>query len=166
MAGSRLRRLPLLHAKSRVIHVRPPHWIICFRRRSPFWFFNTFIPGRHKHVIAFGPLPGQGVWLFTELTLQRLDLAVVPDKEADDAMIDAMRDSVVVHFETPEFTGWRWRPLCLCTTIIAQVIGVKSRALRPDRLLRDVLAQGGQIIEGPASEQFQAAGQGTQPLPG
>jgi hypothetical protein len=146
------------------VHIRPTHWFLVFRRRSPLWWVNL-VPGKHKHVCAFGPIPGQDIWLFLDYSLHRLDIVVVPDAQADDAMAAVMSGATVVRFTPPEIAPARWwRPLALCTGLVALACGIRSGALRPDRLLRDVLAEGGTIIQEPRRERAASAATGIEPV--
>lgn len=131
-----------------VTHIAPAEWFLAFRRSSPVPWVQR-LPGRFKHVACFGLVPGQGVWLFVEPTLTRCDLAAVPDRVADRYMEHVTFDAVVVRYVPPPVPRRRWWwPGLFCTGAVAAVVGLRSGALRPDRLFRDCLADGGEVIAG------------------
>lgn len=144
------------------ISLRVDTWFVCFKRRSPTWFFQTFVPGRYKHVAAYGWVPGQDLFVFFEAAINNVALCVAPSNACAPLQDAMLRDATVVEFKADHAARRFWQPVMTCTSAVAQIIGTKSRALRPGRLLADLLAEGGEIIleapSGKSSEPAAAAG--------
>lgn len=146
------------------IAVRPAWWFLCFAKSSPTWWAQMFVPGPYKHVSAFGFVPGQKLWVFSEMTARGVELAVVPDGQANSAINAMVAGALVVEWVPPaEPPQTFWPPLNHCVAHVAALVGIKSRALRPERFLRDVLAAGGRILDADADEPTQSQRRPAEP---
>ena len=148
----------------RPIEVRPAQWFICFRPSSPLWWVEM-IPGRYKHVSAFGYVPVQKLWVFYGWTFHGTEFAVMHERHAATAIDTMMKDCLVVEYlpaDTSQPQRIWWHPVNYCVSKIVDITGIPSRALRPDRFLQDCLAHGGKIVAGTTvgADQEKAAGSG------
>ncbi len=128
--------------------LRPSEWFIAFHPHSTLWLAELFSFGRFRHVSAFAFVPGVAVWVFYDPWRYGTQLTLEPDGEgADFAISRAIDGATVVKFISPVVVKPRPAPLIfLCTTAVARLTGVRSRALRPDRFLRDCLDDGAEIV--------------------
>ncbi len=107
------------------------------------------MPGRFKHVRAFGLVPGQRVWVFFDVNLGGLTIACARDKSVEqDALMQAwMKDCEVIHIARKARRGLpRW-PVYSCVSAVSHLLGLRG-ALRPDRLRAECLRNGGTIFDG------------------
>jgi len=141
-----------------VTHPRPPEWFLTFRRSTPTRIVSWACWGEFKHVGAFGYVPGQDLWLFFEPCLNTLECSVFPDSAADPAIRDMTAGALVVKWTPPLLPPRFWNPVNVCAVQVARLVGVRSCALRPSALLRDVLRQGGTIVAGAGIGPVQEAG--------
>lgn len=147
------------------LHVRPAWWFLCFYRSSPTWWVQTYVPGKYKHVAAFGFIPSQRLWAFYGWTFRGTEFAVIPDQAADPAINTFCLNADVFEYlpelEAPEPRRPWWNPLNLCVTHISELTGIRSSALRPDGFLKDCLAHGAKLVEDVPNGQYaQAKGGG------
>lgn len=118
-------------------------WYVAFFNDERRYWWSPLCRDGFRHVAAFGVDAEAGVWLLYDVTLNRTIVrALTPDRLH--AWVDALpANARIVHFETvaePEPPGLRvgfW-----CAPAIAHLVGVRSRALRPEALYRDLMAQG------------------------
>jgi len=121
----------------------PPVWILVFCRSSTAWWVNR-LPGTYKHVRAYAFVPAMKAWLFYDVSLSATVIYAAPDGLTAEAYIgDFVRDADLVSVKPRRGTRRpQFRPFT-CVSAIAHLVGIRSGALRPDRLYRDVLAAGG-----------------------
>jgi len=134
----------------------PLVWIIVFCRHSSTWWIEA-LPGTYKHVRAYAFVPPLSSWLFYDVSLSGTVIYTAPDGAAAEAYIgEFTRDADLVGFRpVPGTKRLRIRPFT-CVSAIAHLVGVRSGALRPDRLYRDLVAAGGT----PLGQQRPATGPG------
>lgn len=126
---------------------KPAEWFIAFRRTTKSRLARALAFGRYKHVTCFGQVRGLNCWVFFDPGLDRLQLTIVPDEAADAVIARAMDGAKVIRFTPPVYPPKHtWRPVMVCTSIVARLADVRSCALRPDRLLADCLATGAEIV--------------------
>lgn len=123
----------------------PKHWTLCFDRTATAW--TRFVPGRYKHVRAFGYVPLDAVWLFVDWNICGLTLRAAPDgSQTAAALIRTWIDRCdLVQVEA----GARQRvpPGLYCVGAIKRLTGIPSGALLPDGLWRDCLKFGGRTFD-------------------
>jgi hypothetical protein len=126
--------------------IEPERWVLVFQRSSKVWWVRLLACGRYKHVAAYAYLPGFKAWLIFDVNMVRTSVIVVPDgDEALGYLYEMTRDADLMAFRRlgapsrPRVFGW-------CVPAIKHLIGLKSRALRPDRLYRDCLCAGGSVL--------------------
>lgn len=139
----------MLTLRPLVTYTSPAKWLVCFRRTSPLPWVQRLVPGDFKHVQAFGAIPGSDLWVFFQPGLNSVEVRVVPDAAAAGFIAAMIEDAVVVEVVAPVAAPPRpwWKPMLFCTGMVAGLVGCRSGALRPDRFLRDLLAEGATIID-------------------
>lgn len=118
-------------------------WYVAFFNGPERHWWSFMCRDGFRHVAAFGYDAEAGFWLLYDVTLNRTVLRALPSDRMD-AWVDHLpANARIVHFEppsAPEPPAVRigfW-----CAPAIAHLVGVRSRALRPEALYRDLLAQG------------------------
>lgn len=102
--------------------------------------------GKYKHVRAFGYVPFLHVWVFFDPCWRNgIRIAVAADGVAANAMIgewvegaDIIRIAQCESARGMPILGW-------CVPSVRRLIGIRSRALRPDTLYQDCLLAGGML---------------------
>lgn len=131
------------------LRYRPEVWFVCFRHETPWWPMRWLTWGsRWKHVACYGFIPGQRLWVLYEYTFHSIAICVAPETGSDALLSALEKDALIVAYPARRHRR-RWSVLSLCTTSVAAIIGSKSRALRPSRFLRDLIAEGGEVISEP-----------------
>lgn len=121
----------------------PPEWYVAFwEGAEKHWWWPICRPG-FRHVAAFGYSAEHRVWLVYDVTLRRTLIQVL-DSNQMDAWVTALPDNnCIVAFQPAAEPDPPLNRLGFwCTTAIAHLVGVRSRALRPEALYRDLIAQG------------------------
>lgn len=127
-------------------------WFLCFDRSSPTWWVRL-IPGRYKHVRAFGFVPLMGVWVFFDVTLAGQWFVLARDGTDEfEAMVERWwRGADVMKIKRQRGPIGVARFGLWCVPAIAGLIGVRG-ALRPDGLWRECIRQGGEPLQGTDAE--------------
>lgn len=121
-------------------------WTVVFHRKAENWFFAAIACGRFKHVSAFAYLPELGIWTIYDVGFRRTRLTHLADGVHAHAVISAIVDgNCLVTVDARADCLPLFRIGLFCTTAIKHLIGVRSSALRPDRLFRHLVAQGGVV---------------------
>lgn len=139
----------MIHLVEGPLISQPEQWILAFEPAMPGHpWLNRLVPGRFKHVRAFGKVPFLHVWLFFDATLAGLELRVAADGRAADTLaVEWTRScTIMVMPKRPHAnrsallaaSGW-------CVPSVKRLIGLQSSALRPDALFADCLANGGKL---------------------
>lgn len=118
-------------------------WYVAFFNDERRHWWSPLCRDGFRHVAAFGVDAEAGVWLLYDVTLNRTILRAL-SAERLHAWVDALpANARILHFETPrDPVGTDLRVGFWCAPAIAHLVGVRSRALRPEALYRDLLAQG------------------------
>jgi hypothetical protein len=145
-----------------------PNWILLFCKKRGRWWVRLLACGRYHHVKAIAYLPAMRAWLFydvkfngTRLVLAREDM---PETRPflhdylDSCDLVAMPRLPVPRRVAPHAGFW-------CTLAMKHLVGIRTGALRPDRLWRDSVAAGGRPYESRLGEAREAA-PSTTLLPG
>lgn len=130
---------------------QPEQWVLVFDRRPARWWLGWLIPGKYKHVRAYGYVPFLHVWIFHDANLAGIEVWVAADGEPFRAMraawtagdCDLMLMPRRQHASRSLFTamsGW-------CVPHVKRLIGLRSSALRPSTLFADCLRNGGRLHE-------------------
>lgn len=124
----------------------PKRWTLCFDPVvSAPWM--RLVPGRFKHVRAFGFVPLDEVWIFVDWNLHGLTVRAAPDRSqtADGLIRCWIENCELVQVEA----GSRHRALpgFYCVGAIKRLTAIPSGALLPDGLWRDCLKFGGKPFD-------------------
>lgn len=135
-------------------------WFVVFHPTSQWGWVNR-IPGRFKHVSAF--CVQNGIMLFVSTDLGRTRMCVVQEGPTGWAFAaDWIGDAEVVRVpvQLGAARNPRWGLWCVPAT--AHLCGIRSGALRPDRLWEDCVAIGERIAREPNHQaaELQALGVG------
>jgi hypothetical protein len=130
----------------------PTIWWVMFAKQTDTWWTNL-IPGTYKHVRAAGYHPGSDSIVFVDVGMQRTMISVGTGHGAWDALADWMSDMEVVTYR-PQHDRRTVIPMRFgywCVPAIKHLLGIRSGALRPDALLRDLLRNGATRFAPPES---------------
>ncbi|WP_292229332.1 hypothetical protein [Brevundimonas sp.] len=117
-------------------------WYVAFYDgEQPHWWWRLCRPG-FRHVVAFAYDAEQSVWLLYDVTLKQTHLRALSSAQMD-AWVDALPASrTLLAFKVRDASRPAFRFGFWCTPAVAHLVGVRTRALRPQALCRDLLAQG------------------------
>jgi hypothetical protein len=116
----------------------PERWCVCFFKRTSMPRFDRILPGRYKHVSAFGYARGADAWIFVEPGITGTKLMVEREGPRSKPMIDHYLDGadwllLPVSGASPPvlsfLAGW-------CVPTIARLVGRGYGALSPDGFWR------------------------------
>lgn len=131
---------------------KPEQWIVVFDPVAQNRVCRWLSPGRFKHVRAYGYVPFLHVWLFVDANLAGLELYVAADGDPARAMAaEWTRGCTRVLMPRREHANRSLRVAASgwCVPTVARLIGLRSSALRVDRLLADCLRNGGRMYGQP-----------------
>jgi hypothetical protein len=138
-AGVLMREVPPFGIEAR-------RWTVVFHRRAENWFFAALAMGQFKHVSAFAFIPELGIWTIYDVGFRRTRLVHLADTDhAKTILAHIVKGNCTVTVEARDDCLPLMRAGLFCTTAIKHLIGARSRALRPDRLFRHLVAQGGVV---------------------
>ena len=146
-----------------------PNWILVFSKKRGRWWVRLLACGRYHHVKAIAYLPAMRAWLFydvkfngTRLMLSREDdpgsRAFLHDYLESCDLVAMPRLPIPKRF-APQTGFW-------CTIAMKHLVGIRTVALRPDRLWRDSVAAGGKPYENGLGEGASVATASMKPLKG
>jgi hypothetical protein len=121
--------------------------MLIFRRRAKHAWINWIVPGRFKHVAAFGYVSECDAYIFYDAWLGGTSIYVARGATARAMMMQWTRDSVVLRMDAIPPRPGVWWPRMFCTGAIARLVGVPG-ALLPISLFRQCLAHGAVIVHG------------------
>lgn len=124
----------------------PRRWILAFARNSDTWWVRLLAFGRYKHVCAFGYVGEADTWVFYDVRLFKTHVIVARGAAAKRAMAVFAEDADLIGVEARAARGVRLPLGFWCVPAIKHLIGLRSGALRPDRLYADCLRIGAEII--------------------
>ena len=126
-----------------------PAWTLVFCKRPGRWWVRLLACGRYNHVKAVAYLPRLRAWLFYDVRFNGTHVRLMPaDAPGTGALLqDYLADSDTVTMPrlptprrvAPQIGFW-------CTIAMKHLVGIRSRALRPDRLWTDCIAAGGKPV--------------------
>jgi hypothetical protein len=127
-----------------------PSWTLVFCKKPGRWWVRLLACGRYNHVKAIAFLPDLRAWLFYDVKFNGTKILLAPEDDPgtlaflhdylDDCDMIAMPHLPVPKRSAPQLGFW-------CTIAMKHLIGIRSRAFRPDRLWRDCIAMGGKPYE-------------------
>lgn len=123
----------------------PVRWNVVFATSSKYWWAQR-LPGRFKHVKAFGYSLSGDCWLFFDPALRTTVSALSGD--AAKRTIERWTGSgATLVMPACNRARVRFLPFC-CTTAVASLLGLPGGALLPVHLYRQCLRNGAQILNG------------------
>ena len=124
----------------------PYRWYIVFATVGRTYFTSLIALGRLKHVRAFGFVPQLSAWVFYDVSLGGTEIVVAKGMAAEFLMTMWAKDACII--EMPPMRAYRavFRVGFWCVPAVKHLIGLKSRAFRPDRLWLDCLQAGGKVV--------------------
>lgn len=131
----------------------PAAWYACFYGSERRWWWDYLSPPGFRHVLAFAYCVQAECWLIYDVRHGRTFVRALKPEAFYEFLDTLPNDCSILNFE-PEHAEAppRWRFGFWCTIAIAHLMGVRSRALRPVALYRDLVAHGAR----PAFEPEQA----------
>lgn len=132
---------------SQIICFTPETWVFAFSKKAARRWVELLVPGKFKHVLAFGFVPASDAWVVINPCFDRTEVEVIPNNENFEAfLLDLFdRQHVLVsvpaglNSRLPAFGYW-------CTSMCAHLAGLPRSALRPDAFLKECLAHGGRYL--------------------
>jgi len=132
-----------------------PDWILLFSKKRGRWWVRLLAWGRYHHVKAVAYLPALRAWLFYDVKFNGTRLMLAREHDSgtqaflrdylDGCDLVAMPRLPVPKRVAPHAGFW-------CTLAMKHLVGIRTGALRPDRLWRDSVAAGGKPCEGGLGE--------------
>ena len=132
-----------------------PNWILLFSKKRGRWWVRLLACGRYHHVKAIAYLPAMRAWLFYDVKFNDTRLILAPENDPgtrvflrdylDSCDLVAMPRLPIPKRVAPHAGFW-------CTLAMKHLVGIRTGALRPDRLWRDSVAAGGRPYESSLDE--------------
>jgi hypothetical protein len=132
-----------------------PNWILLFCKKPGRWWVRLLACGRYHHVKAIAYLPAMRAWLFYDVKFNGTRLMFAPEDDPgtrgflhdyiDSCDPVAMPRLPIPKRVAPHAGFW-------CTLAMKHLVGIRTGALRPDRLWRDSVAAGGRPYESSSPE--------------
>jgi hypothetical protein len=120
----------------------PTRWMLVFDRSSSLWWANL-IPGRYKHVRAFGYVHDCDTYVFYDVQFVGTTLQLARGEHARRLMVEWTADADVLRYDGGSAPLNRaWCLPFLCTTAIAHLIGLPGGTLRPTAFHKQCLRYG------------------------
>jgi hypothetical protein len=125
----------------------PSFWMVVFDRSSTKWWIDRLAWGKWKHVSAIGYFADARVWAEVHPTLAGLSLRVWPRDGGPEAVLSHLTGAGrgVLHVRPGRGRMAPWRSWW-CVPLVAGLVGLRSGALRPDALWRDLVAAGAVVV--------------------
>jgi hypothetical protein len=138
--------LPTQFTTGRLATLIAPDWTLLFSTKRGRWWVRLLACGRYNHVKAIAYLPAMRAWLFYDVKFNGTRLMIAGEDEPgtaaslrdylDGCDLLAMPPLAVPKRIAPHLGFW-------CTLAMKHLVGIRTAALRPDRLWRDGIAAGG-----------------------
>lgn len=127
----------------------PLSWLVLFQTRTGYRWLDRLVLGRFKHVMAMGWVEATRTWLFYEVSFARTRVMVLPEDVGTELVaqkIVADPGAVVLRVPVNLDGCGIGRMGFWCVPAVKHLLGMRSGALRPDRLWRDCIASAGEIV--------------------
>lgn len=127
---------------------QPTTWLVVFHRRCRTGWVDR-LPMEFKHVSAIGHCPDAKVWIFYDVGIDRSRVLVAPDGPRADSLLSEWIDGaavIAIDVDPDQSQSRRWRAGLWCVPAISHLIGIRSCALLPSTLFRQLIEAGGRIV--------------------
>jgi hypothetical protein len=138
----------------------PIRWLVSFDRRAASWWADLIALGARKHVRCFRHVPECDCWLFYDCQFLGTLIHVARSEEARRLVMEWTTDADVLAIDMPAEPVRRLQfPLLpmICTVATSRLIGLPSRALRPDALFQALLRRGATIVQAAGGQGLSSA---------
>lgn len=121
----------------------PSIWTVVFVPKEREVWFDALSPKWARHVLAFGYVPAVDAYILVDPVERAHQVAIVPWADMRVRMMQ-WKDRGVRALRIEQMPGGTYNARVgnWCTQTIARLVGVKSSALRPVALYRDLLKAG------------------------
>jgi len=127
--------------------VEPTLWNVVFHPVAATAWMNRMPIGHFKHVSAFAYLAGLKGWLLYDVQLCATRIIVLPDLDESMKIIGRLTEGCdILSIERRDGGSTGGRLGFWCVPAVKHLIGLRSGALRPDRLYDDLLLNGARVI--------------------
>lgn len=127
----------------------PRLWLIFFgEAHGRPWWSRFFRPG-YRHVCAAAWFDQTSRWVFIDPTLRGIQIEIETDEAFAGRWGQLWRDSTVILRMRSAHDSGRLPPMFWCVGAVKSLLGIRSCALAPHGLFRDLLAHGAEIVERP-----------------
>lgn len=121
----------------------PPNWFVAFYNDDQRYWWSWMCRDGFRHVAAFGYCAARDVWLSYDVTMTRTIVQALTRDELIAGIAALPANRTIVAFQPKAEPSEPANRLGFwCTPAVAHLVGVPSRALRPEALYRDLLAHG------------------------
>lgn len=117
-------------------------WYVAFFNGPQRYWWSPLCREGFRHVAAFAYDAEQAVWLLYDVTLERTHIRALSSEQMDAWVDNLPAHRRIVYFEPKAVKPPAVRIGFWCAPAVAHAVGAASRALRPEALYRDLLAQG------------------------
>lgn len=121
----------------------PSAWYVCFLGAERRHWWDILSPPGFYHVLAFAYAAHAERWLIYDVGQNRTLIRALTTEAFDRWISSLSPERTIVLFEGGDLPARPYHRVGFwCATAVAHLIGLRSRALRPAALYRDLLAQG------------------------
>lgn len=128
-------------------------WFIVFEPMLERRLWNTFIPGRFKHVFAFGYVPEVRTWVLIDPAFSGMETVLIPAHEFIRYMSKVTPGCAILKMTARKSKGCNLRLVACCTSAVRNILGLPGRGIvsaLPSVLYRDCLRAGAEVVYVPS----------------
>lgn len=128
---------------------RPAFWHVAFIRDETEHLIDLISPKGFRHVLCYGYVMEFGAWIVVDPSIRKNDIHLIKEGGPMAEFLWGLmgRGATVVRMPSREQAAPIDSALpATCVNIVKRTIGIRSGALRPIALYRDLLADGGEIV--------------------
>jgi hypothetical protein len=129
-------------------------WFVAFYPSCANRWLDRLVPGRFKHVNAFGWSENARTWVLYEVGLWGTRVFVFPAGRAGERELSAWTETAsILRLDRAEKQPGMWLRLGFwCVPATRHLLGLRGGALLPDGLWRDCLRAGAKVIHDASAE--------------
>jgi hypothetical protein len=127
----------------------PGEWYVAFWGTDRLGWWDVFTRFGFRHVMAFAYSSHAERWLIYDVCRHRTFVRAYKTDAFDLWLGELPEEVTVLKVPSPPDPKLRYqRAMFICTTAVKHLVGIRSRALRPHALFRDLLATGASFAFG------------------